>query len=52
MSSKGDNADGFFFGFVIGKHLKECGWLGDTMANFAISKVGASKGLRMTGRCC
>ena len=38
-------AAGFLFGFLRGKEIEECGLLGDIMARFAISEVGARKGL-------
>jgi ribokinase len=38
-------AAGFLFGFIKGKEIKECGWLGDIVASFAVEKVGARTGL-------
>ena len=38
-------AAGFLFGFLRGKAVEECGLLGDTIARFAINKVGARIGL-------
>ncbi len=38
-------AAGFLFGFLRGEGIQECGLLGDIMARFAISEVGARKGL-------
>jgi len=38
-------ATGYLFGLLKGKNIEECGRLGDTMAGFAIEKVGARKGL-------
>ena len=38
-------AAGFLFGFLKGKEIEECGLLGDIMARFATSKIGARKGL-------
>ena len=38
-------ATGFIYGLLDGKELEECGRLGDVMAQFSISKVGAREGL-------
>jgi ribokinase len=38
-------AAGFIFGFLRGKKLEECGLLGDIMARFGVSAIGARKGL-------
>ena len=38
-------ATGFIYGLLGGKGLEECGCLGDIMAQFSISKVGAREGL-------
>jgi ribokinase len=38
-------AAGFLFGFLRSKRLEECGLLGDIMASFAISEIGARRGL-------
>jgi len=38
-------AAGFLYGFLKGKDLRQCGFLGDTMARFCISKRGAREGL-------
>jgi ribokinase len=38
-------AAGFLYGFLKGKDLQQCGFLGDTMARFCISKRGAREGL-------
>ena len=38
-------AAGFLFGFLRGKPIDKCGLLGDIMACFAISAVGAREGL-------
>lgn len=38
-------AAGFIYGFLQGKGLQECGMLGDTMASFCISQIGARTGL-------
>jgi len=38
-------AAGFIFGFLKGKGVEECGLLGDIMASFAISEIGARRGL-------
>jgi ribokinase len=38
-------AAGFLFGFLKGKRLEECGLLGDIMASFTISEIGARRGL-------
>jgi len=38
-------AAGFIFGFLKGKDVQECGFLGDIMAGFAIGKAGARMGL-------
>jgi len=38
-------ACGFLFGLLKGKGLKECGRLGDVLAQFCITKMGARQGL-------
>jgi sugar/nucleoside kinase (ribokinase family) len=38
-------AVGFLYGFVHGKDLKECGYLGDLVASFSLTKIGARAGL-------
>ena len=38
-------AAGFLFGLLRDKRIEECGLLGDIMAGFAISGIGARKGL-------
>lgn len=38
-------AAGFLYGFLNGKGLEECGRLGDIVAQFSITKVGARQGL-------
>lgn len=38
-------AAGFLFGLLKGKKLDECGRLGDTLAHFAMSEMGARQGL-------
>ena len=38
-------AAGFLYGLLNGKGLEECGRLGDIVAQFSISKVGARQGL-------
>ena len=38
-------AAGFLYGLLNGKGLEECGRLGDTVAQFSITKVGARDGL-------
>ncbi len=38
-------AAGFIYGVLKGKGLKECGRLGNIVAQFCISKIGARKGL-------
>ena len=38
-------ASGFLFGLLNGRKLNECGQLGDIVARFAISKIGARQGL-------
>lgn len=38
-------AAGFIFGLLKGKKLDDCGRLGDTLARFALSKIGAREGL-------
>ena len=38
-------AAGFLFGLLRGKRLEDCGRLGDTLAHFALSKIGAREGL-------
>jgi ribokinase len=38
-------AAGFLYGFLKGKDLRQCGFLGDLMARFCISKMGAREGL-------
>jgi len=38
-------AAGFLYGLVKGKGLRECGLLGDIVAQFSISKMGARQGL-------
>ncbi len=38
-------AAGFLFGFLKGKGIEECGWLGDMVAGFVIKKAGARNGL-------
>ncbi|GAH25417.1 unnamed protein product, partial [marine sediment metagenome] len=38
-------ATGFLYGLVKGKGLEECGCLGDIVAQFSITKVGAREGL-------
>ena len=42
-------AAGFLYGLVKGKGLKECGRLGDIVAQFSISKMGARQGLPTLG---
>ena len=38
-------AAGFIYGLLKGKNLKECGRLGNIVAQFCISKIGARQGL-------
>ncbi len=38
-------AAGFIYGLLKGKELKECGLLGDIVAHFCITKIGAQDGL-------
>jgi ribokinase len=38
-------AAGFLYGFLKGKDLEQCGLLGDMMARFSITKIGAREGL-------
>jgi len=38
-------ATGFLYGLLKGKDLEECGHLGDIVAQFSITKVGARQGL-------
>ena len=38
-------ATGFLYGLLKGKELEDCGRLGDTVAQFSITKVGARQGL-------
>jgi sugar/nucleoside kinase (ribokinase family) len=38
-------ASGFFYGLLKGKGLEECGRLGNIVAQFSISKMGAREGL-------
>ncbi len=38
-------ATGFLYGLLKDKGLKECGRLGDIVAQFSISKIGARQGL-------
>jgi ribokinase len=38
-------ATGFLYGFLKGKDWRQCGFLGDIMARFCISKMGAREGL-------
>ena len=38
-------ATGFLYGFLNGKDLEECGHLGDMVAQFSITKIGARQGL-------
>ena len=38
-------AAGFLFGFLRSERLEECGLLGDIMASFTISEIGARRGL-------
>ena len=38
-------AAGFLFGLLRGKQVRECGMLGDVMAQFAVREAGARKGL-------
>jgi len=38
-------AAGFLYGFLKGKDLQQCGFLGDIMARFSIRKIGARGGL-------
>ncbi len=38
-------ATGFLYGYLNGKGLEECGHLGDIVARFSISRVGARTGL-------
>ncbi|MDP2916414.1 MAG: carbohydrate kinase family protein [Dehalococcoidia bacterium] len=37
-------AAGFLYGFLNGRQMLECGWLGDTIARFVIAKVGTRPG--------
>ena len=39
------SAAGFLYGWLKGKDLEECGRLGDIIARFSITKVGARQGL-------
>ncbi len=38
-------AAGFLYGLLKGKRLEECGYLGDIVARFSITKTGARQGL-------
>ncbi|GAG40204.1 unnamed protein product, partial [marine sediment metagenome] len=38
-------ATGFLYGLLRGKKLEECGHLGDIVARFSISQIGARDGL-------
>ena len=38
-------ATGFLYGLLRGRGLEECGRLGDIVAQFSITKVGARQGL-------
>ena len=38
-------AAGFLYGFLHGRDLEECGYLGDIVAGFSLTKVGARAGL-------
>jgi len=38
-------AAGFLYGLLKGKDLPQCGFLGDIMARFSITKIGAREGL-------
>jgi len=38
-------AAGFLFGFLRGKNLEECGYLGDLVASLSLTKIGARAGL-------
>jgi sugar/nucleoside kinase (ribokinase family) len=38
-------SSGFLYGLIKGKGLKECGRLGDIVAQFSITKIGARQGL-------
>ncbi len=38
-------AAGFLYGLLMGKGLEQCGRLGDIVARFSISKIGAREGL-------
>ena len=38
-------AAGFLFGLLKGKKLEDCGRLGDTLAHFAMGRIGAREGL-------
>ena len=38
-------AAGFLYGLLKGKGLEECGRLGDIVARFSITKVGAREGI-------
>jgi len=38
-------AVGFLYGFINGKGLKECGRLGDIVARFSLTRLGARQGL-------
>jgi ribokinase len=38
-------AAGFLYGFLSGKDIGECGYLGDLVANFSVTRTGARAGL-------
>ena len=38
-------ASGFLFGFLKGENLQQCGQLGDIMAHYAMTQIGAREGL-------
>jgi ribokinase len=38
-------AAGFLYGFLQGRGLEECGYLGDIVASFSLTKIGARAGL-------
>ena len=38
-------ATGFLYGYLNGKGLEECGRLGNIVAQFSISQIGAREGL-------
>ncbi|MBI2328743.1 MAG: carbohydrate kinase family protein, partial [Chloroflexi bacterium] len=42
-------ATGFLYGFIQGQGLKECGYLGNIIAQFSIQKIGARQGLPALG---